>query len=189
MNYFEDTIYDFNNPVNLANIAGNEFTECHFIGLDLQESNFRNARFFECVFKECNLSNIIITGTNFRENTFSQCKMIGVNFSTASSFSDIEFKESILNYSSFQDITHGQSSKFLKCSLRETDFSQANFSKSDFSGSDLFGAIMNGTDLSGADLRSAINYSINPEFTNIKKARFSMPEVLKLLEHLEVKID
>jgi hypothetical protein len=44
-------------------------------------------------------------------------------------------------------------------------------------------------DLRKANFRGAVNYSINPLTNKLLKAKFSRPEVMTLLDHLEILID
>ena len=57
--------------------------------------------------------------------------------------------------------------------MKETDFSEVNLSASVFSKCDLTGVIFSNTILEKVDFRTAINYSIDPEFNKLKRARFS----------------
>jgi len=78
---------------------------------------------------------------------------------------------------------------FDHCDLQEADFVEADLSKSLFIESDLNGAVFENTNLEKADFRTATNYSIDPEINRIKKARFSVPDVIGLLDKLDIRID
>ena len=78
---------------------------------------------------------------------------------------------------------------FSKCSIKEADFSQSQLNDSSFSNSDLMRSNFVGSNLSGCDFRGAINYVIDIESCNLKKAKFSSPEVLGLLSNLDILID
>lgn len=52
----------------------------------------------------------------------------------------------------------------------------------------LLGTSFNKADLSEADLTGSTNYFIDVRYTNIKKAKFSMPEAMSLLTSLEIVI-
>ena len=73
--------------------------------------------------------------------------------------------------------------------MKEVDFYEANLSKADLSESLLTHATFNKTNLSGADLRGAKEYFIDPRLCNVKKAKFSMPEALTLLNSLEIVLE
>jgi uncharacterized protein YjbI with pentapeptide repeats len=79
--------------------------------------------------------------------------------------------------------------QFLECHIRNTHFTQANLSEAVFTGSDLQGSLFHNSDLRKANFQGAQNYSINPLTNNLLKAKFSKPEVMTLLDHLEIVID
>ena len=79
--------------------------------------------------------------------------------------------------------------KFDKCSLKETDFTEVNLSASVFSDCDLTGAIFSNTILEKVDFRTANNYSIDPEFNKLKKAKFSAFNLDGLLYKYQLDID
>ena len=72
--------------------------------------------------------------------------------------------------------------------LRETDFSECDLTGAVFDDCDLGGATFEKTVLEKADFTNARNYSINPESNRIRKARFSMPEVVGLLHGYEIEV-
>jgi uncharacterized protein YjbI with pentapeptide repeats len=78
--------------------------------------------------------------------------------------------------------------KFTKTSLKETTFSMANLTGSIFDQCDLFGTVFNRTDLGGVDFSTALNYSIDPELNNIRKAIFSADGIPGLLTKHQIKI-
>lgn len=79
-----------------------------------------------------------------------------------------------------------RSSEIKECAAHNTDFENTNLSKTNCTGTDFLNAKFNDADLSFADFTGAFNYSINPNKTKIKKAKFSLPEVVNLLEAWDV---
>jgi uncharacterized protein YjbI with pentapeptide repeats len=59
----------------------------------------------------------------------------------------------------------------------------------DFGKSDLTGSTFHNSNLSKANFIGAINYSINPLTNKLSKAKFSKPEALSLLDHLDIIIE
>ena len=45
------------------------------------------------------------------------------------------------------------------------------------------------TNLKHADFTNAINYNIDTQFNTVTKASFSFPDVIALLNHLDIKIN
>ena len=77
----------------------------------------------------------------------------------------------------------------INCKAHEADFRGANISNSDLSGTDFLNAQFNSTNLSQSDIRKSTNYNISPTENNIRKAKFSLPEVIGLLNFCEIEID
>jgi uncharacterized protein YjbI with pentapeptide repeats len=93
-----------------------------------------------------------------------------------------------MDYSVFQALKL-ESCSFINCSLKSADFSGSFLKNTSFSQSDLEGTVFNGCDLQKADLRQAVNYHIDVEHTLIKGAKFSIPQVLALLNSFEIEIE
>jgi uncharacterized protein YjbI with pentapeptide repeats len=77
---------------------------------------------------------------------------------------------------------------FSKSKLKECFFTNTGLSGADFGGVDLSGTIFHNCDLSLADFSSAIQYQIDPQANKIKKAKFSLPEVVGLLQSFDITI-
>lgn len=75
-------------------------------------------------------------------------------------------------------------SKILECTFNETTLTHSNFSETD-----LTGTTFHRSDLAGANFSSAINYCIDPVTNNVKKAKFSLPEVAGLLGRFGITIN
>jgi uncharacterized protein YjbI with pentapeptide repeats len=73
--------------------------------------------------------------------------------------------------------------------LKQVDFSEVELTESIFNSCDLMGAIFEKTNLVKVDLRKALHYSIDPENNKLKKAKFSYPGVIGLLEKYEIIIE
>jgi fluoroquinolone resistance protein len=66
------------------------------------------------------------------------------------------------------------------------DFTDADISQCVFDNCDLLGSIFKNTNLEKADLITASNYSIDPELNRLKKAKFSQPAVVGLLDKYDI---
>jgi len=183
--YIENQVFS---NIDDIDFEGRSFLECRFENIDFTEVKLSSLRFLECSFNKCNLSNSSLTNTTFRDVSFNECKLIGLNWSSCHSVSQLEIKESILDYGVFQNMVL-KNAIFSKCSIKEADFSQSQLNDSSFSDSDLMRSHFIGSNLSGCDFRGAINYVIDIESCKLKKAKFSSPEVLGLLSNLDILID
>ena len=116
------------------------------------------------------------------DDTLLNCKLIGIDFTDCSDFLfAVQFDKCVLDYSFFLK-KNLKKTFFLDCSIREANFSESNLTDARFQGCDLHQTVFERTNLHSVDFRTASNYSINPEANNIRKARFSYPAVLGLLD-------
>ena len=153
------------------------------------EKELVNARFVDCTFDQCNFSLTKLIGSRFQNAQFIHCKFMGVNFGRCDpTFSKLSFKNCLIATCNFSDLDL-KNTLFLECKIRETHFTNSNLAGALFTKSDFEGSVFHNTDLRGADFRGAINYSINPLTNKLQKAKFSKPEVMALLEHLEIEFD
>ena len=78
---------------------------------------------------------------------------------------------------------------FNHCSLQEADFTETNLTAAIFSNCDLQDAKFDHSNLEKADLRTSFNYSIDPEVNKIKKGKFSLPSVIRLLDKYDIIVE
>lgn len=77
---------------------------------------------------------------------------------------------------------------FIACNFSQVDFVEADLSGSTFDNCDLNGTIFERTNLEKVDFRTAGNYSFDPDLNRVKKARFSIPDVVGLLRKYDIRI-
>lgn len=164
-----------------------EFYHCKFQKIDFSNTDLKSVVFSDCEFSACNLSNLQVQGAQFRSCAFKNCKILGINWCQVFVVSHLSFDDCLLNYNVFANLDLRNSS-FVNCSIKEADFSEANLGKADFSGSDLSATVFNRTNLIGVDFRESKNYTIDPNENRIRKAKFSIPEALSLLQCYEIEI-
>jgi len=161
-----------------------EFVNCNFAGADLGKFVF-----IDCNFNGCNLAMAKTAGTSFRNNNFTDCKLTGVQFSECDPFLfAVNFEKCILNLASFYK-QKMKNARFSNCSMNEVDFTQTDLTGATLHNCDLAKAVFDQSNIEKADLRSSFNYSIDPTINRVKKARFSMPGAVGLLDHLDVRIE
>ncbi|MDX5435684.1 MAG: pentapeptide repeat-containing protein [Pontibacter sp.] len=165
-----------------------EYENCVFDGCVFQNSDLRGVVFIDCEFRNCDLSMANLLDAAFREVQFTGCKLLGLHFENCTKFLlSMSFEDSQLNLSSFYKLSL-KGAKFKNCNLREADFSEADLTSATFSHCDLTGATFDHTTLEKADLRTSTNYAIDPGKNRIRKARFSLPEVIGLLSGYDIDI-
>lgn len=166
-----------------------EYENCSFISCNFSNTDLSEIQFLEVEFKDCNFSNANLNDTLFQDVSFINCKMLGLQFDTCNAFGfRAKFDTCRLNHSSFCKMSLTESS-FLNSQLESVDFGEANLKKSSILNCKLNQAIFDHTNLESADLRHSVNYSIDPEMNNITGAKFSLPEVIHLLDKYRLKID
>lgn len=99
----------------------------------------------------------------------------------------LKFHRCIINDSSFLGLFLKEivilESKAHDVDFRGTDCHQADFSYTDFKGS-----LFVNTNLTEANFEEAINYNINVFSNVIKKAKFTLPDAINLLQGLEIEL-
>jgi len=183
---FEDQ--KFENLKLLQDIQCFEFSGCLFRSCDFTGLNLSGSEFVDCQFEFCNLSMVQVQETIFTNAVFRGCKLMGMDFSKVRKFLlSMSFEECNLSYAFFFGLNL-KGAKFINCLLEETNFSEATLVEANFSGSNLVGAIFDRTNLERADFTSASGYSINPAINRIRKAKFSLPEVVGLLHSYDIEV-
>lgn len=177
-------------------IEQSEFLSCRFQRCDLGEAQLKSCTFRDCLFEDCGLEMMRVEKCVFKNTQFERSKMLGIDWTLAAwgrreiaqLIKTINFKDCVLNYSSFMGLNL-KDIQFLNCNLLEVDFSETLLLKADFSDSDLQRAIFRNSDLREADFRKARNYSISSQMNNISRARFSLPEAMALLYAMDIRLE
>ncbi len=170
-------------------IKKGEYEKCTFRNCDLSNSDISEYLFEHCAFIGCNLSLIKLNRTTFRDVNFKDCKMLGLHFENCNKFAlSFSFDHCVLNHSSLYQMKL-KNTCFKHTLLHEVDLTECDLAGAVFDTCDFSGATFDHTILEKADLRTAYNYSIDPERNRIKKAKFSLPEVVGLLNKYDIVIE
>ena len=78
--------------------------------------------------------------------------------------------------------------KFNNCQITDCDFFNTNLKHAKFNDCDLKESRFQNANLSFASFETAKNYSIDPNQNILKKTKFSIPEVIGLLDTLDIEI-
>lgn len=179
----------FVNEVYSDGMCDLEFYDCRFDKCDFSNSIVSSCKFNECTFVDCNLSMMNPSLSVMNNVVFGNCKILGVKFNHCHDFIfEVSFKNCILDYSSFENRKMSKTC-FDKCSLKSADFGGADLRQTKFIETDLSEAIFQFTNLQEADFTSAVNYTIDPDENNIKKARFSRDGIQGLLYKYNIIIE
>ena len=171
-------------------IKGVDFQDCEFKNCSFMETVFDACSFDDCVFLNCNFSLMSVPQSLFIGSSFKHSKLVGINWTKLKASFQIKFDfyDCIISHSSFMGLNFSDS-KFVKCIAIETNFSETEMTGSDCSYTKFEGALFVRANISEADFRGAESYSIDLEHIQMKKAIFSLPEAMRLLNSLDIVLE
>lgn len=165
-----------------------DYENCRFVNCDFSSADLSYSHFVESEFVNCNISTVKMIKTVWRDIVFRECKMLGLLFDQCDHFLfSAVFERSTLDHSSFYGLKL-KKFQFKQASLQEVDFTDADLSESIFSDCNLSRALFKNTVLEKADFSTSFNYSIDPELNKIRRAKFSLPSVIGLLDKYDIDI-
>jgi uncharacterized protein YjbI with pentapeptide repeats len=131
-------------------------------------------------------------GSKFIDVTFDECKALGINWTRAdwprvARTASLQFTKCIINDSSFQGLAL-EGLVLDECKARDVDFRDGNFSNARFMYTEFSGSLFNNTNLTGADFTEATNYDINIFNNEIRTAKFTRYEAVRLLDSLGIEL-
>jgi fluoroquinolone resistance protein len=166
-------------------LAETEFFRCRFDGCQFLRTTFRRCRFEQCVFEKCDLSLLRVPESSFLGVRFLNAKMLGIDWTPASTPLGLAFHASNLSHSMFMRISLPKL-EIVECVAREVDFAGANLMRANLAKTDFLGSRFADTDLRYADLSHATHYAIDPTANRLKKTVFSLPEAMSLLAAFDI---
>lgn len=169
------------------------FIDCHFLNCTFEECKIIRCRFINCKFSACTIISLSAEYTEVKNAVFNRCNLIGVHWihlRPAGKYAHpIEKIENCcIKYNTFIEMSLVKFD-FSGSILQESIFEQCNLMESHFENCRLDGTQFYKCDLRKADFRNAIGYGIDISSNKIQQALFSYPEVIRLLDSLEIKID
>ncbi len=164
------------------------FERCRFDGMALLDIVFSNCEFVECAFR-----NVDVAGLRMQNAVLRSTACVGIDWSEVRALGRLfplfkEIRGCTLKLNTFfkmklPRLSVADSSivdcAFMECVLSGSVFRQVDFLETTFQD----------CDLSKADFREARNYRINTSSNKVAKARFSLPEVVGLLDNLNIIIE
>lgn len=177
--------------------AGESFTEVVFENCIFEHCNFSDIRFYKCKFVDCvfahsNLSNCKVDYSKFFDTSFDESKLVGLDWTKAdwprfNFTSPLKFTRCIINDSSFFGLALSEL-VLEHCKAHDVDLRNGNFSKSNFTYTDFTNSLFMKTNLQETDFSEAENYDIDIFNNDIKSARFSRLEAVRLLNCLDIEL-
>lgn len=170
-----------------------QFEECTFINCTLINTKITRCKFVDCKFKNCKFSNVQSNYSTLLNTTFTGCSLQGINFeawTTNAVFSTPiqEISDCVLRYCTFAEMKLSKMN-YSSCSFCESLFVDCDLRESNFRSSKMAGTSFLRCDLQNADFRDANGYNIDIQSNKLKKAKFSFPDVVDLLNGLEIIIE
>lgn len=169
-----------------------EFDQCKFNRCNFREADLKGCKFSNCSFVDCDFSLSKFNDCSFLEVSFKNCQLIGINWMNTSLgkknyLKPVDFFKCALNYSTFIG-SQLKAVHLTGCIAHSVDFSDADLSEADCTGTDFSGSRFHQTNLTGANFIGAIHYSISVTDNIVKKAKFSLPEAMTLLDGLDIEL-
>jgi len=169
-----------------------QFENCHFKNCNFDDASFLHCKFIECDFTHCSLNAAILTGTSFSDVNFDHSQLMNINWIQAKwpqikLFSTIGFVNCDISHSNFFGLGLSEIN-LQECRAHNVDFREADLAYGNLTDSDFYCSLFSQTKLVSADFSGAINYNIDMMLNDVKKATFSFPEVVRLLDHFEIQI-
>ena len=166
------------------------FENCTFEHCNFSDSRFYKCKFVDCVFTGSNLSNCNVDFSKFLEVTFNESKLVGIDWTKAdwprfNFTSPLKFNNCIINDSSFFGLALSEL-VVEYCKAHDVDFRHGNFTKANFRYTDFTNSLFMKTNIQQADFSEAENYDIDIFNNEIKSARFSRLEAVRLLNCLAI---
>ena len=170
-------------------LPSREYDNCTFMNCNFSNTDMSVVTFLECKFDTCNFNKTMLKEASFQEVTFIDCKMLGTDFSICNNFLfAVEFNRCNLDYASFYNFTI-KKTVFKDCSMKDVDFTETILTGSRLDNCDLTGAIFERTIAEKVDFRTAKNFVIDPEINNLKKARFTISGLVRLLTKYDLEVE
>ncbi|MGO1297125.1 MAG: pentapeptide repeat-containing protein [Vibrio sp.] len=178
--------------LNLTELAFNdvEFEDCVFTDCDFSKAAFTHSKFNNCTFERCNLSLMDVSSTKLFELAFIDCKLLGIDWVKAvwafyhRDF-NLSFVRCVLNDGSFFGLTLHEL-VLDACTVHNVDFRDGDYTDSSMTDCDFRHSLFMHTNLQSVDFSDSFNYVIDVLENNVKKATFSLPEAMNLLEGLGI---
>ncbi len=169
------------------------FADCNFENCTFESCQIKNCFFVNCKFQNCNIISLTSKHSEIKNAAFKKCNLIGVHWNellpTGKYAHCIDcLKDCYLKYNTFAEMS------FIKFDfstniIQECMFEECNLQESSFKDCRLEATEIYRCDIRKADFRGAMGYVIDISSNKLKQAKFSFPEVVNLLNTLEIKID
>ncbi len=173
-------------------ITNVEFESCTFKNCNFQETIFSNCVFKDITYINCNCTLVEVEESTIETVKFKNSKATGINWTKMKKNKlfqpSLQFLECKIDFSNFAELNI-KHFKAIKSSVKKVNFVHTHLIESDFSKSDLTGTQFLHTNLTKSNFVDTKNYTLDFRCNEIKKATFSFPEVMRVLQPLDIYVD
>lgn len=179
--------------INEETIENMQFIDCIFHNCSFRENHIKNCLFQNCSFIHCNIINNSFLYTLATNNRLDNSTVLGMNWTylmkKGKAFLPfLTIKKCTLKYNNFH-LMNLKKFDFSRCDLSGSFFEECNLEGSIFRYSILKNVYFGKNNLTRADFRNAEEYQIDITDNRMKKAKFSFPDAIRLLESIGIEID
>jgi uncharacterized protein YjbI with pentapeptide repeats len=175
----------------IATLTNTNYINCTFNNLDIGGSTINNCGFECCEFFSCDLSNIVFLNSFIEDCNFSQCKLLGFNWKNIKKsmfnnpFSSLD--KCNLKFNIFSKLVL-KKFIFRECNLSDAIFDNCNLENAVFDNCLLDRCILEHNNLTKSDFRTASNYYFDLSINNMRKAKFTYPQVLNFFSKYDIDV-
>jgi fluoroquinolone resistance protein len=164
-----------------ANLGEKELCDCVVKHAKLQKSRWKRARLEDCVFDGCDLTGLDPTQLALRGVEFKHCKMLGIDWSNASTHPVMTFTDCNLSYDTFISMQL-KKLRFVRCVLVEATFAQTDLTQAVFEDCQLAGARFESCNLERASFSGARGLLLDPARNRVRGASIPVEAAVALAD-------
>ncbi len=191
--YYEEQLVKDKKLQNIT-IEHCKFIDCIFENCTFEDCKVHRCVFVNCRFCSCRIISLTSQYSEAKNITFQNCSLVGIHCwnellpdGKYAHFMD-ELKDCNIKYNSFLELSF-RKFDFSGSVIQESIFEECDLQESNFKSCRLEATQFFKCDIRKADFREATGYVIDIPSNKMRKAKFSYPEVISLLDSLEIQID
>lgn len=169
------------------NAVDKKFLGCKFKGIRFSGAKIAGSSFEDCEFESCDLSLLGFDGVTLVDSGFVRCKMLGTHWGGVRRPFRATFRDCNLSDATFFGV-NAYGIEFNSCKLSGVDFRSCSLRHAVFENCTLDRALFQETDLTDANLTGAYDISLNPNTNKLCRTKFSVNNVLGLLDLYDIEI-
>lgn len=190
--YYEDELLD-NKIFSSETLQEIEWVDCTFQNCDFSHAELDRVSFSNCDFQKCHFDSTQFSYCELQDCSFLHCTFIGIQWEELKPSGRLatmlkKMEHCTLKYNHFVDVPLDKVS-FRESTILQTMFADCSMKSSSFLKTNLSNTEFFQCDLRKSNFQQATSYTIDVKTCQLKDAKFSMPEVLNLLDTFEIKIE